>query len=209
LLYQHRVDPEVPIEDVAGTVKELIDAGTVPHFGLSEAGVEVIGRAHPVQPVTASQREYSLLWREPEAQILPTLLKLGIGLVPFSPLGKGFLTGTINSTTDFADDDLRSRLPRFTEEALRANQNLVELMTAVASRLGATLAQVALAWILAQHPSIVPIPDTTKLHRLEENMAAADITLPDADLVEIAAAADKVDLIGDRYPAAMPKWINR
>lgn len=209
LLYQHRVDPDVTIEDVAGTVQELIDAGKVAHFGLSEAGVDVIRRAHAVQPVTALQSEYSLFWREPEAEILPTLLELGIGLVPFSPLGKGFLTGTIDSSTTFADDDLRSRLPRFTADARRANQDLVDLLSVVASRLDATPAQVALAWILAQHPSIVPIPGTTKLHRLQENTAAATVTLPEADLAEITAAADKIDLTGDRYPAAMQQWINR
>ena len=209
LLYQHRVDPDVAIEDVAGTVKELIDAGKVAHFGLSEAGVDVIRRAHAVQPVTALQSEYSLFWREPEAEILPTLLELGIGLVPFSPLGKGFLTGTIDSSTSFAEDDLRSRLPRFTEDARRANQDLVDLLSVVATRLDATPAQVALAWILAQHPSIVPIPGTTKLHRLQENTAAAAVTLPEADLAEITAAADKIDLTGDRYPAAMQQWINR
>ena len=209
LLYQHRVDPDVPIEDVAGTVKELIDAGKVAHFGLSEAGVDVTRRAHAIQPVTALQSEYSLFWREPEAEILPTLLELGIGLVPFSPLGKGFLTGTIDSSTSFAEDDLRSRLPRFTEDARRANQDLVDLLSVVASRLDATPAQVALAWILAQHPSIVPIPGTTKLHRLQENTAAAAVTLPEADLAEITAAAGRIDLTGDRYPAAMQQWINR
>jgi aryl-alcohol dehydrogenase-like predicted oxidoreductase len=209
LLYQHRVDPDVPIEDVAGTVKDLIDAGKVGHFGLSEAGVEVIRRAHAVQPVAALQSEYSLWWREPEAEILPTLLELGIGLVPFSPLGKGFLTGTIDSSTSFADGDLRATLPRFTEQARNANQALVDLLSAIADRNDATTAQVALAWLLAQHPCIVPIPGTTKLHRLRENVDAVDVQLNPADLQEITAAADRVDVQGDRYPAHMQKWINR
>jgi aryl-alcohol dehydrogenase-like predicted oxidoreductase len=209
LLYQHRVDPEVPIEDVAGTVKDLIDAGKVAHFGLSEAGVEVIRRAHAVQPVTALQSEYSLFWREPEAEILPTLLELGIGLVPFSPLGKGFLTGTIDTTTHFAKGDLRGNLPRFTEQARAANQALVDLIAVVAERNQATPAQVALAWILAQNPTIVPIPGTTKLHRLQENTVAADLDLPTTDLEELTTAADQIDLTGDRYPAHMQRWINR
>jgi aryl-alcohol dehydrogenase-like predicted oxidoreductase len=209
LLYQHRVDPDVPIEDVAGTIKDLIGAGKVGHFGLSEAGVEVIRRAHAVQPVTALQSEYSLFWREPEAEIIPTLSELGIGLVPFSPLGKGFLTGTIDSSTSFGEGDLRASLPRFTEQARAANQALVELLEAVAARISATPAQVALAWILAQQPWIVPIPGTTKLHRLRENTAAADLQLSEADLAEITAAADQVDLTGDRYPAHMQRWINR
>ena len=209
LLYQHRVDPEVPIEDVAGTVEELIDAGKVAHFGLSEAGVDVIRRAHAVQPVTALQGEYSLFWREPEAEILPTLLQLGIGLVPFSPLGKGFLTGTIDSTTRFPDGDLRNNLPRFTEEARAANQALVDVIARVAARLDATPAQVALAWVLTQHPKIVPIPGTTKTHRLRENTAAADLQLTDTDLTDITSAADKIDLTADRYPEAMQRWINR
>ena len=209
LLYQHRVDPEVPIEDVAGTVEELIDAGKVAHFGLSEAGVDVIRRAHAVQPVTALQGEYSLFWREPEAEILPTLLQLGIGLVPFSPLGKGFLTGTIDSTTRFPDGDLRNNLPRFTEEARAANQALVDVIAGVAARLNATPAQVALAWVLAQHPTIVPIPGTTKTHRLRENTAAADLQLTGTDLTDITSAADRIDLTADRYPEAMQRWINR
>jgi aryl-alcohol dehydrogenase-like predicted oxidoreductase len=209
LLYQHRVDPDVPIEDVAGTIKDLIGAGKVGHFGLSEAGVEVIRRAHAVQPVTALQSEYSLFWREPEAEIIPTLSELGIGLVPFSPLGKGFLTGTIDSSTSFGEGDLRASLPRFTEQARAANQALVELLEAVAARISATPAQVALAWILAQQPWIVPIPGTTKLHRLRENTAAVDLQLSEADLAEITAAADQVDLTGDRYPAHMQRWINR
>jgi aryl-alcohol dehydrogenase-like predicted oxidoreductase len=209
LLYQHRVDPTVPIEDVAGTVKELIEAGKVAHFGLSEAGVDVIRRAHAVQPVTALQSEYSLFWREPEADILPTLVELGIGLVPFSPLGKGFLTGAIDSSTTFADGDLRGRLPRFTEEARAANQAIVDLLTDVARRHGATPAQVALAWILDQHASIVPIPGTSKLHRLQENTAAADLQLAADEIAELSTAADQIDLTSDRYPEAMQKWINR
>jgi aryl-alcohol dehydrogenase-like predicted oxidoreductase len=209
LLYQHRVDPDVPIEDVAGTVKELIDAGKVAHFGLSEAGVEVIRRAHAVQPVTALQSEYSLFWREPEAEILPTLRELGIGLVPFSPLGKGFLTGTIDTSTTFPAGDLRGSLPRFTEQARAANQALVDLLGAVANRHDATPAQVALAWILAQHEWIVPIPGTTKLHRLEENTAAADLQLTADDLADLTAASNQIDLVGDRYPEHMQRWINR
>lgn len=209
LLYQHRVDPQVPIEDVADTVKELIEAGKVAHFGLSEAGVDVIRRAHAVQPVTALQSEYSLFWRESEAEILPTLVELGIALVPFSPLGKGFLTGAIDSTTRFADGDLRNTLPRFTEEARTANQALVDVITTVATRLDATPAQVALAWVLAQHPTIVPIPGTTKTHRLRENTAAADLQVPEADLAHITEAVDAIDLTADRYPEAMQRWINR
>ena len=209
LLYQHRVDPDVPIEEVAGAVKELIAAGKVGHFGLSEAGVDAIRRAHAVQPVTALQSEYSLWWREPEAEILPTLDELGIGLVPFSPLGKGFLTGAIDSTTSFSDSDLRNSLPRFTEQARAANQALVELLSAIAARKGATTAQVALAWLLAQHPWIVPIPGTTKAHRLRENSGAVDIELTPEDLEEITAAADRVDVQGERYPAHMQRWINR
>ena len=209
LLYQHRVDPDVPMEDVAGTVKELIAVGKVAHFGLSEAGVEAIRRAHAVQPVTALQSEYSLWWREPEAEILPLLAELGIGLVPFSPLGKGFLTGTIDSTTSFSDSDLRTTLPRFTEQARAANQTLVDLLSAIAARKGATTAQVALAWLLAQQPWIVPIPGTTKIHRLKENSGAVDLELAAEDLEEITVAADKVDVQGDRYPAHMQRWINR
>ena len=209
LLYQHRVDPQVPIEDVAGTVKELIAAGKVAHFGLSEAGVAVIRRAHAVQPVTALQSEYSLWWREPEAEILPTLIELGIGLVPFSPLGKGFLTGAISSTTEFSKSDVRTNLPRFTEPARTANQALVDLLSAIATRKGVTNAQVALAWLLAQHPSIVPIPGTTKLHRLRENTAAADVHLTAEDLTDITKAADQVDVQGERYPDHMQRMINR
>jgi aryl-alcohol dehydrogenase-like predicted oxidoreductase len=209
LLYQHRVDPQVPIEDVAGTVRELIAAGKVKHFGLSEAGVEVIGRAHAVHPVTALQSEYSLWWREPEDRILPTLVELGIGFVPFSPLGKGFLTGAITSSTSFGDADLRTTLPRFTEQARTANQGLVDLLTAIAARTGATHAQIALGWLLAQHPSIVPIPGTTKIHRLSENTAAVDVHLTPEDLDEITAVADAVDVHGERYPEHMQKMINR
>ena len=209
LLYQHRVDPDVPIEEVAGAVKELIAAGKVAHFGLSEAGVEVIRRAHAVQPVTALQSEYSLWWREPEAEILPALVELGIGFVPFSPLGKGFLTGTIDSTTSFSDSDLRNTLPRFTEQARAANQTLVELLSAIAARKGATAAQVALAWLLAQHPWIVSIPGTTKVHRLQENVGAVDIELSPEDLEELAEASGRVDIQADRYPAHMQRWINR
>ncbi|HJY45312.1 MAG TPA: aldo/keto reductase [Propionibacteriaceae bacterium] len=205
LLYQHRVDPDVPIEEVAGAVNELIAAGKVAHFGMSEAGVEAIRRAHAVQPVTALQSEYSLWWREPEAEILPTLIELGIGFVPFSPLGKGYLTGTIDSTTSFSDSDLRNTLPRFTEEARGANQALVDLLSAIAAGKGATTAQVALAWLLAQHPWIVPIPGTTKVHRLQENSAAVDIELTPDDLEEITAAADRVDVQGERYPAHMQR----
>jgi aryl-alcohol dehydrogenase-like predicted oxidoreductase len=209
LLYQHRVDPDVPIEDVAGTVKDLIAAGKVSHFGLSEAGVDVIRRAHAVQPVTALQSEYSLWWREPEAEILPTLLERGIGFVPFSPLGKGFLTGAISSTTSFSDADVRNTLPRFTEEARAANQALVDMLSAIAARKDATNAQVALAWLLAQHPSIVPIPGTTKVHRLQENVAAVDVHLTPEDLNEITQAADRVDIRGERYPEHMQRMINR
>ena len=184
-------------------------SGKVAHFGLSEAGVEVIRRAHAVQPVTALQSEYSLWWREPEAEILPTLRELGIGLVPFSPLGKGFLTGTIDSTTSFADSDLRSSLPRFTEQARTANQALVDLLSVIAERKGATPAQIALAWLLAQHSWFVPIPGTTKPHRLRENTNAVDVELTSAELDEIIAASDQVDVQGDRYPAHMQRWINR
>lgn len=209
LLYQHRVDPDVPIEDVAGSVKGLIEAGKVKHFGLSEAGVDIIRRAHAVQPVTALQSEYSLWWREPEERILPTLLELGIGFVPFSPLGKGFLTGAITSATSFGDSDLRGSLPRFTEQAREANQALVDLLRTVAARKGTTTAQIALAWLLAQHPWIVPIPGTTKIHRLQENTGAVDVPLTPEDLAEITGAADRVDVSEDRYPEHMQRWINR
>jgi aryl-alcohol dehydrogenase-like predicted oxidoreductase len=209
LLYQHRVDPDVPMEDVAGAVKDLVAAGKVTHFGMSEAGVDAIRRAHAVQPVAALQSEYSLWWREPEPEIMPTLAELGIGFVPFSPLGKGFLTGAIDSTTSFSDSDLRNTLPRFTEQARSANQALVELLSAIAARKGVTTAQVALAWLLAQRPWIVPIPGTTKVHRLQENSAAVDIELTPEDLEDISAAADRVDVQGERYPAHMQRWINR
>jgi aryl-alcohol dehydrogenase-like predicted oxidoreductase len=209
LLYQHRVDPDVPIEDVAGAVKDLIAAGKVAHFGLSEAGVDVIRRAHAVQPITALQSEYSLWWREPEAEILPTLAELGIGFVPFSPLGKGFLTGAISSTTSFGESDLRNILPRFTEQARTANQTLVDLLAAIAARKGATAAHVALAWLLAQRPWIVPVPGRTRTHRLKENSEAVDVKLTAEDLEEITAAADKVEVEGERYPEHMQRWINR
>lgn len=209
LLYQHRVDPNVPIEDVAGTVKDLIVEGKVKHFGLSEAGVDTIRRAHAIQPVTALQSEYSLFWREPEAQILPALRELGIGLVPFSPLGKGFLTGAITPTTTFGEGDLRNSLPRFTEDARTANEALVDTVTAVAARRGATAGQVALAWLLAQSPDIVPIPGTTKLHRLEENNGAVALDLTSDDLTELTQASDRIDHHAARYPAHMQQWIDR
>jgi aryl-alcohol dehydrogenase-like predicted oxidoreductase len=208
LLYQHRVDPNVPIEDVAGTVKELIEQGKVRHFGLSEAGVQNIRRAHAVQPVTALQSEYSLWWREPEEQILPTLEELGIGFVPFSPLGKGFLTGTITQETQFESGDFRNTIPRFTDpEARGANEAFVELVRAIAERKGATPAQIALAWVLAQKPWIAPIPGTTKLHRIEENIAAASVDLTDDDVREIEAALPAA--IGDRYSPAHQQMIDR
>jgi aryl-alcohol dehydrogenase-like predicted oxidoreductase len=209
LLYQHRVDPNVPIEDVAGTVKELVKQGKVRHFGLSEAGVQTIRRAHAVQPVTALQSEYSLWWREPEAEILPALEELEIGFVPFSPLGKGFLTGKIDETTTFDSSDFRNTVPRFGPEARKANRAVVELLEQVAERKGATAAQIALAWILAQHRWIVPIPGTTKLHRLEENVAAADIELAPDDLQEIEAAAAQITVEGARYAEAQQRMIDR
>jgi aryl-alcohol dehydrogenase-like predicted oxidoreductase len=209
LLYQHRVDPQVPIEDVAGTVKDLIGAGKVRHFGLSEAGARTIRRAHAVQPVAALQSEYSLWWREPQAEIIPTLGELGIGLVPFSPLGKGFLTGAISSTTAFAAGDFRGTIPRFTAEARAANQSLVDLLGRIAESKGATPAQIALAWLLAQESWIVPIPGTRRLERLEENLAAADLRLTGADLSEIQAAADQVEIQGSRYPADLERMIDR
>ena len=208
LLYQHRVDPNVPIEDVAGTVRELIDQGKVRHFGLSEAGVQTIRRAHAVQPVTALQSEYSLWWREPEQQILPTLQELGIGLVPFSPLGKGFLTGTIDTTTEFSDDDFRNTVPRFTDrEAREANLAFVKLLSAIAEPKNATPAQIALAWLLHQKPWIVPIPGTTKLHRLEENQAAAHVELTHDELREIDNA--QIEAEGARYSDANQRMIDR
>lgn len=200
LFYQHRVDPKVPIEDVAGTVKELIRQGKVKHFGLSEAGVQSIRGAHAVQPLTALQSEYSMWWREPEVEILPTLEELGIGFVAFSPLGKGFLTGAINEKTQFNRDDFRNVVPRFTPEARRANRVLVNLIGKTAERKKATAAQIALAWLLAQKPWIVPIPGTTKLHRLEENIGAADIELTQSDLRDIEGALSGVPVQGDRYP---------
>ncbi|MGA7513094.1 MAG: aldo/keto reductase, partial [Candidatus Sulfotelmatobacter sp.] len=199
LLYQHRVDPSVPIEDVAGTVKELIQAGKVKHFGLSEAGVNTIRRAHAVQPVTALQSEYSLWWRKPEAEVIPTLEELGIGLVPYSPLGKGFLTGKIGEDTKFDSSDFRSTLPRFTPEALKVNQALIDLLGSIAKRKKATPAQIALAWLLAQKPWIAPIPGTTKLNRLEENIAAVSLQLTPEDLRDIDAAASKIKVEGSRY----------
>ena len=209
LLYQHRVDPEVPIEDVAGTVKELIDEGKVRHFGLSEAGVRTIRRAHAVQPVTALQSEYSIWWREPEDEILPTLEELGIGFVPFSPLGRGYLTGAIDETTTFTSDDFRHNVPRFTEENRKANRALVALLTEIAERKGATPAQIALAWILAQKPWIVPIPGTTKMHRLEENLAAADLELTADDLDEIDRASRQIEVRGARYAESVQRMIDR
>jgi aryl-alcohol dehydrogenase-like predicted oxidoreductase len=209
LFYQHRVDPKVPIEDVAGTVKELIAKGKVRHFGLSEAGVKTIRRAHAVQPVTALQSEYSLWWREPEAEILPALQELGIGFVPFSPLGRGFLTGAISENTTLDAQDFRSSLPRFAPEARKANQALVEQLGKIASQKHVTPAQIALAWLLAQKPWIVPIPGTTKLHRLEENIGAAEIELTPADLKDIESAVSKITVQGDRYPAHLQQAIDR
>src|SRR5436309_15306538 len=209
LFYQHRVDPDVPIEDVAGAVKDLIQAGKVKHFGLSEPGVQTIRRAHAVQPVTAVQNEYSVWWREPETEVLPALEELGIGLVPFSPLGRGFLTGKMNENTTFDSSDLRNTLPRFTPEARKANQALVDLLGDIAKRKKATSAQIALAWLLAQKPWIVPIPGTTKLHRLEENIGAASIELTLDDLREIEHAASKIDVKGARYPEHLEQMTGR
>ncbi|MGE8703108.1 MAG: aldo/keto reductase [Achromobacter sp.] len=209
LLYQHRVDPDVPIEEVAGAVKDLIAEGKVKHFGLSEAGVQTIRRAHAVQPVTALQSEYSLWWREPEQEVLPTLEELGIGFVPFSPLGKGFLTGAIKEGATFGNDDFRSKVPRFSPEAIRANQALVDLLGKIARDKGVTAAQIALAWLLAQKPWIVPIPGTTKLHRLEENLGAASVELSATDLSSIAQALADVKIQGDRYPAALQARVGR
>jgi aryl-alcohol dehydrogenase-like predicted oxidoreductase len=209
LFYQHRVDPGVPMEDVAGAVKELIQAGKIRHFGLSEAGVRSIRAAHAVQPVTALQSEYSLWWREPEEQILSVLEELGIGFVPFSPLGKGFLTGKIDETTRFGAKDFRNIVPRFSPEARKANQGLVDQLGLIASEKGATPAQIALAWLLAQKPWIVPIPGTTKLHRVEENIKAASIALSADDLAKIEATLSRVEVQGDRYPAEMQARIDR
>jgi aryl-alcohol dehydrogenase-like predicted oxidoreductase len=209
LFYQHRVDPEVPIEDVAGAVKELIEQGKVKHFGLSEAGVQTIRRAHAVQPITALQNEYSLWWRRPEEEALPVLEELGIGFVPFSPLGRGFLTGKMNENTTFDSSDLRNTLPRFTPEARKANRTLVDLLGEIAKRKNATPAQIALAWLLAQKPWIVPIPGTTKLKRLEENVAAVEIELTRDDLREIESAASQIEVQGARYPEHLEQLTGR
>ena len=209
LLYQHRVDPDVPIEDVAGTVKDLINEGKVKHFGLSEAGARTIRRAHAIQPVTALQSEYSLWWREPEHEILPLLEELGIGFVPFSPLGKGFLTGKIDENTTFDKNDFRNIVPRFSEENRKANHALVDLLGKIAKDMNATSAQIALAWLLAQKPWIVPIPGTTRLHRLEENVGAASITLSDGDLKQINDAVSNVEVQGARYPEDLQKLVGR
>ena len=205
LFYQHRVDPDVPIEEVAGAVKDLIQQGKVKHFGLSEAGAKTIRRAHAVQPVTAVQSEYSLWWRQPEAEVLPTLEELGIGFVPYSPLGRGFLTGKIDENTTFDSSDFRSGLPRFTPEARKANQGLVDLLGKIGERKKATPAQIALAWLLAQKPWIVPIPGTTKLKRLEENIGAASIELTSDDLREIDGAGSKIPVQGERYPEQLQR----
>ena len=209
LFYQHRVDPSVPIEDVAGTVKDLIQQGKVKHFGLSEAGVQTIRRAHAVQPVAALQSEYSLWWREPEEEVLPALEELGIGFVPFSPLGKGFLTGKIDESTTFDSSDFRNIVPRFTPEARKANQALVELLRTLGEKKNATPAQIALAWLLAQKPWIVPIPGPTKLHRLEENIGAAEIELTPDDRREIESAASKITVQGARYPEHLERMTGR
>ena len=209
LFYQHRVDPEVPIEDVAGAVKDLIREGKVKHFGLSEAGVNTIRRAHSVQPVTALQSEYSLWWREPEAEIIPTLEDLGIGFVPFSPLGKGYLTGKIDENTSFDSTDFRNTVPRFAQEARKANRALVELLDAVAQRKKATPAQIALAWVLGQKPWMVPIPGTTKLARVEENIGAAEVELTSGDLRDIESAASQITVQGARYSEGAQRLINR
>ncbi len=209
LLYQHRVDPKVPMEDVAGTVKDLIAAGKVRHFGMSEAGAESIRRAHAVQPVTALQSEYSLWWREPETTVMPVLEELGIGFVPFSPLGKGFLTGKIDASTTFDSTDFRNIVPRFSAEARAANQKLVDLIGQIAASKGATPAQIALTWLLVQKPWIVPIPGTTKLHRLEENLGGAEITLTETDLARIGEALASVEVQGARYPASLQSRVGK
>jgi pyridoxine 4-dehydrogenase len=209
LFYQHRMDPNVPIEDVAGTLKDLIAEGKVRHFGMSEAGADAIRRAHAVQPVAALQSEYSLWWREPEKEILPLLEELGIGFVPFSPLGRGFLTGAIDADTTFADDDFRKGLPRFSEENRKANAQLVAVLGTIADGKGATRAQIAIAWLLAQKPWIVPIPGTTKLNRLEENVGAANVVLTATDLQAIDSALKAIEIVGDRYPAHLQKAVNR
>ena len=209
LFYQHRVDPAVPIEEVAGAVKELIREGKVRHFGLSEAGAQTIRRAHAVQPVTALQSEYSLWWREPEDEVFPVLEELGVGFVPFSPLGRGFLTGAIDENTKFESTDFRNGLPRFTPQARKANQTLVQLIGEIAARKGLTRAQIALAWVLAQRPWIVPIPGTTKLHRLDENIGAAGVVLSADDLREIDDALARVTIEGARYPEKLQKLVDR
>jgi aryl-alcohol dehydrogenase-like predicted oxidoreductase len=209
LLYQHRVDPDVPIEDVAGAVKDLIQAGKVRHFGLSEAGVRTIRRAHAVQPVTALQNEYSLWWRKPEEEVIPALEELGIGLVPYSPLGRGFLTGKMDENTQFEKNDFRNGLPRFSPEARKANQALVHMLEQIAAQRNATPAQIALAWLLAQKPWIVPIPGTTKLHRLDENIAAVALELTPDDLAEIDSAAAQIQVHGDRYPEKLEQMTGR
>ncbi len=209
LFYQHRVDPKVPVEDVAGTVKDLIREGKVRHFGMSEAGAQAIRRAHAVQPLAALQSEYSLWWREPEQEILPALEELGIGFVPFSPLGKGFLTGAIDENTQFDSTDFRNIVPRFTAEARKANQGVVDLLGRMAARKKATPAQIALAWLLAQKPWIVPIPGTTKMHRLEENLGASSVELSADDLRDIRAAVSEIAVQGDRYPAQLQQMVNR
>jgi aryl-alcohol dehydrogenase-like predicted oxidoreductase len=209
LFYQHRVDPNVPVEEVAGAVKDLIQQGKVKHFGMSEAGAANIRRAHAVQPVTALQSEYSLWWREPEKEILPTLEELGIGFVPFSPLGKGFLTGAISEKTEFDKTDFRNIVPRFSAEARKANQQLVDALGRIADQKNATKAQIALAWLLAQKPWIVPIPGTTKLHRLEENLGGAEVELTTDDLKAIHDAVLAIDVQGDRYPAQFQSLVNR
>ncbi len=209
LFYQHRVDPSVPMEDVAGTVGELIREGKVKHFGLSEAGPESIRRAHAVQPVAALQSEYSLWWREPEKEILPLLAELGIGFVPFSPLGKGFLTGAIDERTQFSANDFRNVVPRFSEENRKANAGLIEVLGRLAESKGATRAQIAIAWLLAQQPWIVPIPGTTKLHRLEENLGAATLVLDSTDLAAIEAALRQIEIVGERYPAHLQQRVGR
>ncbi len=209
LYYQHRVDPQTPIEDVAGTVKDLIAAGKVQYFGLSEAGVATIRRAHAVQPVAALQSEYSLFWREPEAEIVATLEELGIGFVPFSPLGRGFLTGTVSASTEFSEGDIRGGLPRFTVEARHANQAVVDLVRRVADAKGATPGQVAIAWLLARKAWIVPIPGTRRLERLEENLAAADLSLTAEDVAQLDHASDRITVVGERYPEAMQRMVDR
>ena len=209
LFYQHRVDPDVPIEDVAGAVKDLIQEGKVKHFGLSEANAESICRAHAVQPVTAVQSEYSMWWRAPEEDVLPTCEELGIGFVPYSPLGKGFLTGKVDENTTFADNDIRCRIPRFSPEAIKANQVLLDLMARIAEQKEATLAQIALAWLLAQKPWIVPIPGSRKLERLEENIGAVDVELTPDDLAEIESALSEITIQGERYPLDMQRMSGR